>query len=58
MFQVGSASYTARFNLEPAEGGLGGTPGPSTLDTGSATLDVTVKTPTPQTLTGFSFSCL
>jgi hypothetical protein len=57
VFQVGSASYTARFNLEPAEGGLGGTPGPSTLDTGSATLDVTVKTPTPQTLTGFSFSC-
>jgi hypothetical protein len=57
VFQVGSTSYTARFDLAPVDGGLGGTPAPGTLDTGSAMLAMTQRTPTPQTLTGFSFSC-
>jgi hypothetical protein len=36
----------------------GGGPGPGTLDTGSATLDFTLRTPPPSTLAGFSFTCL
>jgi hypothetical protein len=56
-FQVGSATYTmaigGTFELDG-----GGGPGPGTLDTGSATLDFTQRTPTPSTLAGFSFTCL
>ena len=56
-FQVGSATYTmaigGTFELDG-----GGGPGPGTLDTGSATLDFTLRTPTPSTLVGFSFTCL
>jgi hypothetical protein len=56
-FQVGSATYTmaigGTFELDG-----GGGPGPGTLDTGSATLDFTLRTPTPSTLAGFSFTCL
>jgi hypothetical protein len=55
-FQVGSATYTmaigGTFELD------GGGPGPGTLDTGNATLDFTLRTPTPSTLPGFSFTCL
>jgi hypothetical protein len=56
-FQVGSATYTMAIGgtFEP-DGGGG--PGPGTLDTGSATLDFAVRTPTPGTLAGFSFTCL
>jgi hypothetical protein len=58
-FVVEAATYTVHFTVEyPAEGGLLGSPGPATLDTGGgATLSVTLRLPTPATLAGFVFSC-
>jgi hypothetical protein len=57
VFQVGAATYTmsisGTFELDG-----GGGPGPGTLSTGSATLDFTLRMPTPTTLSGFSFTCL
>jgi hypothetical protein len=59
-FSVNGTSYWARFELvNDGDGGVGtSVPGPGTLDTGAGMLPMTQRTPTPQTLTGFAFTCL
>jgi hypothetical protein len=56
-FAVGDATYTASFTWM-TDGDGGGGPGPATLDTGSGMLGMTLRSPTPQTLSGFAFTCL
>lgn len=56
-FQVGSATYTMSISgSSNPDAGTG--PGPGTLSTGSTTLAFTLRSPTPTTLSGFSFTCL
>jgi hypothetical protein len=56
-FNVGSATYTMTISGTSApDAGAGPTAG--TLDTGMGTLAFTLRTPTPATLSGFSFTCL
>ena len=56
-FLVGSTTYTMTIGGTVPLGDAGTGPGPVTLDTGSATLAATLRTPTPTTLSGFSFTC-
>jgi hypothetical protein len=61
-FTLGMTTYTATFGFASGfvglEGGLTG-PGPSTLETGGGgTLQITLRMPTPTSLSGFSFTCL
>jgi hypothetical protein len=57
-FTVGPATYTLHttFAFGPDAGPLG-MPASATLDTSSGTLSGTVVTPTPTSLSGFSFTC-
>ncbi|MGH7440234.1 MAG: hypothetical protein ACRENE_31465 [Polyangiaceae bacterium] len=58
-FSVGSATYTLQTTVVygPDAGPLG-SPGPTTVDTGGAgTLAATLRTPTPTSLSDFSFTC-
>jgi hypothetical protein len=58
-FTVDAATYTAHFTWQLDDGGGVGAPGPASLDTtGGTTLPMTQRVPTPNSLTGFSFSCL
>ena len=59
-FSVGATMFTMHFTIAygPDAGRLG-SPGPATLDTGgSAALPVILRLPTPNSLSGFSFTCL
>jgi hypothetical protein len=57
-FTVGSATYTLNtmWTFGPDAGPLG-MPSTATLDTGTGTLPATIRTPTPNSLPGFSFTC-
>jgi hypothetical protein len=56
-FNVGSATYTMTENgASDPDAGNGTETG--TLDTGMGTLTFTLRSPTPTTLSGFSFTCL
>jgi hypothetical protein len=57
VFQFGSQTYTMAIGGTFDPDGGGG-PGPGTLDTGGTQLPFTIRTPTPSTLSGFSFTCL
>jgi hypothetical protein len=57
-FTIDSANYVLHttYVFGPDAGPLG-TPGPATLDIGSGALTATLRLPTPQNLSGFSFTC-
>ncbi len=58
-FTVDAATYSVHFAIEfgdPDAGPLGN-PGPVTLDKGGSTETMTLRMPTPATLSGFSFTC-
>jgi hypothetical protein len=57
-FAVGSTTYTLHLTIVTGgDAGLLGTLGPGSLDTGSGTFTATFQSPTPTTLTGYSFTC-
>jgi hypothetical protein len=58
-FTVDSATYSLQFSIaygDPDASPLG-TPGPVTLDKGGSTEPMTLRQPTPMTLSGFAFTC-
>jgi hypothetical protein len=58
-FSVDSAAYNVHFAIDTSDleaGPLGG-PGPVTLDKGGPTEPMTLRMPTPATLSGFAFTC-
>jgi hypothetical protein len=59
-FKVAAATYTVHFAItfgDPDAGPLG-SPGPVTLDKGGTMEMMTLRLPTPTTLSGFTFTCM